>query len=127
MFDPDVQRALESTSLAHLATVLPDGAPHVVPVFAGIHGDQIAVFTGPNSVKAQNLRRDPRVALSIAPESNPFEPVAIRGTVVAWVEGDDAWEIIDRVAMPYIGGPYDRSLERIVALITPERQIVGVR
>jgi PPOX class probable F420-dependent enzyme len=127
MIDPDVRRALDGTSIAHLATVLADGSPHVVPVFVGTHGDAIAVFTGPQSLKAQNLRRDPRVALSIAPEDNPFVPIAIRGTVVEWLEGDAAWEIIDRIAMTYTGSPYSRDLDRVVALIAPERQIVGVR
>jgi hypothetical protein len=114
MIDPDVRRALDGTSIAHLATVLADGSPHVVPVFVGTHGDAIAVFTGPQS-------------LSIAPEDNPFVPIAIRGTVVEWLEGDAAWEIIDRIAMTYTGSPYSRDLDRVVALIAPERQIVGVR
>jgi len=38
--------------------------------------------------KARNLRRDPRMALSIAPADNPFEPVVIRGRVAEWLEGD---------------------------------------
>jgi len=49
------------------------------------------------------------------------------GRVVEWLEGDPAWEIIDRLSTKYIGAPYDRSLERVVAVIEPERQTVGVR
>jgi PPOX class probable F420-dependent enzyme len=126
MLDPDVRRVLDGTSIAHLATILPDGSPHVTPVYVGTHGDRIVFFTGPGVRKARNLRRDPRMALSIAPVDNPFEPVAIRGHVVEWIEGEAAWQIIDRLATKYTGEPYPRGQERVVAVVEPERQTVGV-
>ncbi|MCU1681267.1 MAG: hypothetical protein JWQ81_2006 [Amycolatopsis sp.] len=126
MLTPEVRRILDGTPIAHLATVLPDGAPHSVPVWIGTDGDHIVVLTGPNSRKARNLRRDPRVALSLAPADNPFVPVIIRGKVVEWVDGDAGWEIVDRIATKYIGGPYTRDQDRVVALIEPERQSVGM-
>ena len=126
MLDPDVRRVLEGTSIAHLATVLPDGSPHSTPVYVGTHGDQIVFFTGPSMRKARNLRRDPRLALSIAPVDNPFQPVVVRGRVVDWIEGDAAWEIIDRLAVQYAGTPYPRGQERVVAVIEPERQSCGM-
>jgi PPOX class probable F420-dependent enzyme len=125
MLDPDVRRVLDGTSLAHLATVLPDGAPHTVPVWIGTHGDHVAILTGPQSRKARNLRRDPRVALSLTAADNPYQPVIVRGRVVEWIEGEAAWEIVDRIATKYIGGPYSRDQERVVALIEPERQSAG--
>ncbi|GAA0461544.1 PPOX class F420-dependent enzyme [Paractinoplanes deccanensis] len=126
MLDSDVRRVLDGTSIAHLATVLPDGSPHAVPVWVGTHGDHIVFLTGPGSRKARNLRRDPRVALSIAPADNPFEPIVIRGRVVAWLDGDEAWQIIDEISTKYVGAPYSRELERVVALIEPGRQTIGV-
>ena len=126
MLDPDVRRVLDGTSLGHLATVLPDGSPHTTPVFVGTHDDQLIFFTGPRSRKARNLRRDPRVALSLTAPDNPFEPVIIRGRVVEWLEGDAAWEVVDRIAAKYIGAPYPRDEERVVAVVEPERQSVGV-
>ena len=127
MLDPDARRVLDGTSIAHLATVLPDGSPHTVPLWIGTHGDRIVFLTGPDSRKARNLRRDPRMALSIAPADNPFQPVVIRGRVVEWFDGDAAWEIIDQLAIKYTGAPYSRGQERVVAVINPERQIIGVR
>jgi PPOX class probable F420-dependent enzyme len=126
MINPDIRRVLDGTSIAHVASVLPDGAPHSVPVWVGTDGDHVAILTGPGSRKARNLRRDPRVAVSVAPADNPFEPVIIRGRVVAWLEGDAAWEVVDQISTKYTGGPYGRDQERVVALIEPERQIVGV-
>lgn len=126
MLDPAVRRVLDGTPIAHLATVLPDGSPHAVPLWVGTLGDRIVFLTGPGSRKARNLRRDPRVALSIAPADNPFEPVVIRGRVVEWIEGDAGWQIIDQISTKYIGAPYSRGQERVVAVIEPERQTVGV-
>src|SRR6185369_48001 len=117
MLDPDVRRVLDGTSLGHLATVLPDGSPHTTPVFVGTHDDQLIFFTGPRSRKARNLHRDPRVALSLTPADNPFQPVIIRGKVVEWVDGDAGGEIIDGIAKKYTGGPYPRGQQRFVALI----------
>ena len=126
MLDPNVRRALDGNSLAHLATVLPDGSPHTVPLWIGTHDDHIVFLTGPNSRKARNLRRDPRVALSLTSADNPFEPVIVRGRVIEWIEGDAAWTIIDELATKYIGQPYSRAEERVVAVIEPERQTVGI-
>jgi PPOX class probable F420-dependent enzyme len=127
MLDSDVRRVLDGTSLAHLATILPDGSPHTVPLWVDTYGDHVVFLTGPHSRKARNLRRDPRVALSIAPAEDPFTPVVLRGRVVEWLEGDAAWEIIDRISAKYIGAPYSRQEERVVGVIEPERQTVGVR
>ena len=123
---PAVRRALDDTPIAHLATVLPDGAPHVTPVFVGTEGEHVVVFTGPGSAKARNLRRDPRVALSVAPAGDAFTPVVLRGRVVRWIEGEAAWELVDRIAVAYTGLPYDRRLTRVVALIEVEHQTVGI-
>jgi len=124
--DPEVSRILDAAPLVHLATLMPDGSPHSVTIWAAPYGDRIAILTGPDSLKARNMRRDPRVALSLTPNDNPFQPVAVRGRVVEWIEGDAAWEIIDPIAMKYIGRPYDRRVERVVLLIEPDRQTVGV-
>ena len=53
MLNPDVRRVLDGNPVAHIATVLPDGGPHTVPVWIGTHGDQITVLTGPDSRKAR--------------------------------------------------------------------------
>lgn len=126
MLDPDLRRVLDGTSIAHIATVLPDGSPHTAPVFIGTHDDRIVFFTGPGKRKARNLRRDPRVALSIAPVDNPFTPVVVRGRVVEWIDGDAGWEIVDQVFGKYTGTSYPREEDRIVAVIEPERHTIGV-
>ncbi len=126
MLDPDVRRVLDGTSIGHLATLQSDGSPHAVPVYVGTHGDRIVIMTGPGSRKARNLRRDPRMALSIAPADNPFAPVIVRGRVVEWLDGDEGWGIVDRLATKYTGQPYSRDVARVVAVIEPDRQSYGM-
>jgi PPOX class probable F420-dependent enzyme len=90
----------------HLATVLPDGAPHTIPVWAILENERIAFFTQSTSRKARNLSRDPRVALSVVDASNPYRNAQIRGRVVETLEGDDALEVIDRISQYYIDKPF---------------------
>ena len=125
MLTTDVRRILSTDVLAHLATVLPDGAPHSIPVWIDTHDDRIVIITGPTSRKARNLRRDPRVAISLTPAGNPNQPVTIRGRVVGWIDGDAGWEIVDRIALKYINSPYSRDQERVAILIEPEHQNVA--
>ncbi|WP_433062061.1 PPOX class F420-dependent oxidoreductase [Dactylosporangium sp. CS-033363] len=126
MLEADVRRVLDGTPLAHVATVDADGAPHSSPVWIGTDGDAVVFFTGPDSRKARNLRHDPRVAVSIATPDNPYQPVIVRGRVTRWIGGDEGWAMIDRVAAKYTGGPYDRSQERIIAVIEPDHQKIGL-
>ena len=72
MLDPEVRELLDGTPIGHLATLLPDASPHSVPLWIGTHGDHAAIMTAPGSVKARNLRRDPRVAISFTPVGKPF-------------------------------------------------------
>jgi PPOX class probable F420-dependent enzyme len=90
----------------HLATVLPDGAPHSVPVWAILEDGRIAIFTQSRSRKARNLARDPRIALSVVDGENPYRNAQLRGRVVETVAGDAALEIIDRISQHYIGAPF---------------------
>ena len=62
----DEARALfAGPNLAHIATLLPDGGPHSVPMMMDIESDYLAFFTSPNSRKARNLVADDRVAISV--------------------------------------------------------------
>ena len=118
---PDDVRALfEGANYAHLATVLPSGAPHSVPVWTGIEGEHIVFFTQPASRKARNLERDPRVAFSITDHDQPYRMAQVRGKVVGTVEGDEALEIIDRLAVKYTGSPFPMR-SGVVFLIEAER------
>ena len=119
--DADVARLVEDVNYAHIATLLPDGSPHSVPVWIDREGDRLAVLTGPGSRKARNVARDPRVAISIIDRAQPYATALIRGRVTEVLDGDDAWRVIDRIATKYTGAPYPLRSDRVVLLIEPDR------
>jgi PPOX class probable F420-dependent enzyme len=118
---PDDVRALfEGPNYAHVATLMPDGGPHTVPVWIGVDADRIAFLTSPSSRKARNLQADARVAISVTAHDRPFTMASVRGRVAEVVEGDAGWEIIDRISHKYTGQPYPLRTDRVVFLIEPE-------
>lgn len=126
MLSDEARAVLNSTPIAHLASLLPDGAPHSIPLWIGTLGERVAFLTGPDSVKARNLRRDPRVAISLTPPDVPFPPILLRGRVVEWLDGEKGWEVVDQIAIKYTGQPYGRDQERVVGLIAIEHQKIGL-
>ena len=116
----NVRVLIEGANFAHVATVLPDGAPHSVPVWVELEGERIAFLTSPNSRKARNLTREPRIAISITDRANPHSMAQIRGRVVERIEGDSAWRIIDQMSNKYLGMPYPVRSDRVVFLVEPE-------
>jgi PPOX class probable F420-dependent enzyme len=103
---PDPVRAvLEGPGLAHLVTLEPDGRPQVSIVWVGLDGDEIVAAHLPEHRKVRNMRRDPRVALSIeAGTRNPMgldEYVVIHGH--ARITEGGAAELLQRLAHTYLG------------------------
>lgn len=117
----DVRAPLDGASIAHLATLQPDGSPHSVPMWAGVEGERIAFLTAPGSRKARNLARDSRIAISITDHERSSAMATVRGRVVERVDGDAGWGVIDRIAHKYVGGPYPLREDRVAFLIEPER------
>ena len=108
---PEEIRAFLShgTRTAKLATSGPDGQPHVMPVWFALDGEELVFTTWGDSVKARNLRRDPRAAIVVDEEAAPYAFVHIRGHVTL---SDDLEELL-RLATA-IGGRYmgaDRAAE----------------
>jgi PPOX class probable F420-dependent enzyme len=103
---PDSARAvLESDGLAHLVTVNPDGSPQVTIVWVGLEGDEIVSAHLLDRQKLRNVRRDPRVALSVeTPEVNALglrEYLVVHGR--AAVEEGGAPELLQQLAHTYLG------------------------
>jgi PPOX class probable F420-dependent enzyme len=84
---------LRHARVAHLATLSPDGSPHVVPVCPALDGDRVVVALG-GGAKLANLRRDPRVALVVddyVEDWDALRRVAVFGRAELVAEGP-AWE-----------------------------------
>jgi PPOX class probable F420-dependent enzyme len=108
-----------------VGTVNSDGSPQVTPVWTDEKDGRIRFNTAVGRVKERNLRRDPRVGLSITARDNPWEKADIRGRVVDFVEGQEADAHIDDLAEKYIGQrPYpwrNPAEKRVIVVIEPER------
>jgi len=72
---------LRGTKTGKLATVRKDGRPHLVPVWFDLDGDAVIFTTSDRSVKFMNMKRDPRVSITIDDQTPPYSYVMIEGTV----------------------------------------------
>ncbi len=97
----NLRRKLEGRNFGFLATVMKDGSPQVSPVWVDAEGDLVLVNTAVGRVKERNVRRDPRVALSIAESGDPYDRVDVRGRVLRFTEGARAVEHIDALNRKY--------------------------
>lgn len=103
----DMKRLIDAAGYAHLATLEPDGAPKVEPVWLGREGDRLIVATDRKSRKARNIEADPRVAISLLARDNPYEQLLIRGRVVE-ARSDDDLAGLDALSQVYLGRPFPR-------------------
>jgi PPOX class probable F420-dependent enzyme len=93
---------LTKKTFAHLATLMPDGSPQVTPVWFDFAGGFLLINSAKGRIKDKNIRRDPRVGMSILDPDDPYRHLAIRGKVVEISEkGADAH--IDALAKKYLG------------------------
>jgi PPOX class probable F420-dependent enzyme len=93
---------LESTALANVATLGPNGEPQTNPVWFGWDGTHLRFSQTTTRQKYRNLQRDPRIAISIVDLNNPLRYLEIRGNVVA-VEDDSSLAFINSMAKKYLG------------------------
>lgn len=113
------------TMTGKVATVRADGSPHVTPIWFVLDGDDLVFTTMFDTVKARNIERDPRVAISVDDQRPPYTYVRIFGTATL----SDDLEQLRRVAT-LIGGRYmgpDRAEEFGERNAVPEERLVRVR
>ena len=102
-----VRELLATGPLAHVATVDPEGTPHVTLSWAGFDGDELvmATFFHLEQRKLENMRRDPRVVVSF--QAKEFDGQGLWPYVViqgrARLSDGGALEVMDRLAQAYIG------------------------
>jgi len=103
---PDSARAvLESDALAHLVTLNRDGSPQVSVVWVGLDGDDLVTGHLREQQKLRNVRRDPRVALTL--ETQVTNSLGLREYLVvhgrAAIEEGGAPELLQELARTYLG------------------------
>ena len=122
--NPTVQKILHSTTIAHLATIGPDGRPQSSPMAFHWDGEYIKLTTTVNRQKYQNIKRDPHIALSITDVENPYTYAEFRG-VVERIEEDHGADFYHALAKRYGLAPRDSHRDPRVILYVAVRCIFG--
>lgn len=114
---------LDSKSLAHIATIGPNGAPQNNPVWFDWDGSQVKFSQTKTRQKYKNLQRDSRISLSIVDPENPYRYLELRGQV-SKVEEDPENEFINAMAKKYLDKdiyPFHQpGDERVVLYVEPK-------
>lgn len=115
---------LDKKAFAMLATVMSDGSPQVTPVWVDFDGTHLRFNSARGRVKDKNIRRDPRVALTLQDPDNPYRYLQVRGRVVDITE-EGADQHIDKLTKKYMDQdtyPYRQPGEvRVTYRIAPEK------
>jgi PPOX class probable F420-dependent enzyme len=120
------RKVLESNRLAHIITLNKDGSPQVTCVWVGVDGDEVVMAHLSEHRKIGNMRRDPRVAVSI--ETTNMNANGLQEYLVIYgkariVEGGGS-DLLQTLAHRYIGGAIPLGPTPpagYVTRITPER------
>ena len=113
------QREFLANPFVGTATTLrSDGSPHNTVVWVDVDDDAVFFNTAEGRAKPKNLRRDPRVAITVVDPQNPWKWISVTGR--AALTHDDADAQIDRLAKKYLD-------QDVYPFRKPEEQRVKVR
>ena len=106
-----------------------DGRPHVAPIWFVLDGDDLVFTTMATAVKGRNLRRNPRVMLSVDEEAPPFAFVLIEGVArVSEAEPEELLKWTTKIAARYMGteraeafGRRNAVPEELLVRVTPDK------
>jgi PPOX class probable F420-dependent enzyme len=122
---PDKYRDLltKKVAFANLATLMPDGRPQVTPVWFDFDGRNLIINSAVGRQKDRNIKRDPRVALTIVDPENPYRYLEVRGRVTN-ITQEGARDQINKLAKKYMDrdvypGPPDEV--RVTYVVQPEK------
>jgi PPOX class probable F420-dependent enzyme len=118
------QDLLEKPAFGNLGTLMKDGSPQVTPVWVDYDGKYVRVNSAKGRVKDKNMRRDPRVSISLQDPANPYRHLEIRGRVVEITE-KGADDHINKLSKKYLGNPVYPGRQpgevRVTYKIEPEK------
>ena len=129
----ETEKLLAGKCLANLATVNRDGSPQVTPVWYGYRDGKFMIITHDSVLKTRNIRRDPRVSVSIATPDVPYAYLLAQGK--ARVTSDDLETIVTSICVRYWGDERGNAFAReimesgkaVLIEITPDRLATWTR
>ncbi len=117
-----VRALVDGPNYATLCTINADGAPVSSAMWVGLDGDELVFSTVAGRLKDRNIRRDPRVSVTIMERADPENYVEIRGRATITEEGGR--ELDDTLSWKYDGkaaGPDAPGAVRVVVRVVPEK------
>jgi PPOX class probable F420-dependent enzyme len=128
MTDDEVKAFLEEPGhLVRLGTVDADGMPRVVPTWYILQDDEIVFTPRAPAVFLANIRRDPRIGLSIDEDPQPYRKVTVQGEarIVQEPGNDDVWrDLYRQIANRYI--PEEATEAYVTDTIDQPRALIAV-
>ena len=101
---PELRALLEQKVYGHVITMNRNGSPQMTMVWMNVHNGKAAFNTAMGRVKARNLKRDPRVMVSVQALDNPQQYALLVGTATVAEAG--AIDHINALARKYMGTDY---------------------
>ena len=122
---PDSHKDLfDKPAFGSFTTIMPDGSPQTTPVWVDFADGKVWVNSALGRQKDKNIRRDPRVAITLIDPQNPYRYMEVRGQVDE-ITTEGATAHIDKMAKKYLGVekyPYGQPGEqRVLFKITPHK------
>ncbi len=123
--DDKAKRLLEGKNFVFIATVNEDGSAHLTPTWVDTDGVNVIVNTALGRKKTRNIAKDPRVAVGVYDQANPYDHATIEGKVVKQITGKKADDHIDKMAFKYTGakkyGGRAPGEKRVILVIKPSK------
>jgi len=117
---PEVDALLRRPNPAVISTLMKDGSPHTAATWYDWDGERILVNMGATRQRLKNMRRDPRVALTVLDGESWYRQVTVLGRVVE-IRDDAEFEDINHLSLRYTRRQFSNRLRaRITALIEPD-------
>jgi len=114
----NARKLLQEKNFAFLATLNKDGSPQVTPTWVDTDGKNILVNVATSRQKFRNVSRDPRVAVALIDQTDPYKAVIVRGKVISIEKGPVAENHIDKMAKKY------RGLEKYPNRVPGEQRVL---
>lgn len=118
----EIDAYLAGPHVAHFASVREDGTPHISPVWYQWVDGKVTVVSGDSAVKTRNVRRNPKVALSVATDEWPYQYVILEGDAV--VRSDNLKEAVRSIFSRYEGN--ERGEQDANELTEGDQKLVAI-
>lgn len=121
----DLLDLLEQPTFGHLATVRPDGAPQVEPMWFRFDGEHVRFTHTTTRAKYRNLQQNPAMAMTVSDPGDPYRFIGLRGRLVK-IEPDPTGAFYQELAQRYTGDPGKPppdSADRVVLVMSVDRVV----